>query len=192
MRPRPALALLLLTALAATHGSAQTGDGEWRYYGGDAASRKYSPLAEIAAANVGRLQVVWQWTSVDDAVVAANPTARPGAYQDTPLMADGVLYTVTSLGQIAALAPGTGVARWVFDPGSWKTGRPGNGGTIVTRRDTCWSAGRKLIDEFAGGRWLKSTRTLWYLSPRGAPSGYMSKAKTSPAQFVGKSKLAIA
>ena len=116
--------------------------GEWRYYGGDAASRKYSPLAQIAAANVDRLRVAWQWTSADDAVVAANPTARPGAYQDTPLMANGVLYTVTSLGQIAALDPGTGVARWVFDPGSWKTGRPGNLG-FVHRGLAYWTDGTK-------------------------------------------------
>ncbi len=86
--------------------------------------------------------MAWQWTSVDDAVVAANPTARPGAYQDTPLMADGVLYTVTSLGQIAALDPGTGVARWVFDPGSWKTGRPGNLG-FVHRGLAYWTDGAK-------------------------------------------------
>ena len=83
-------------------------------------------MADIAPANVEQLQVAWQWRSVDDAVIAANPLARPGAYQDTPLMANGVLYTVTSLGQIAALDPGTGEARWVFGPGSWQTGRPGN------------------------------------------------------------------
>ena len=120
MRQR-ASGLLLLVVLAVAHGAAQSPPpvpaGEWRYYGGDAGSRKYSPLDQIAAANVDRLRVAWQWTSADDAVVAANPTARPGAYQDTPLMANGVLYTVTSLGQVAALDPGTGVARWVFDPG---------------------------------------------------------------------------
>ena len=86
--------------------------------------------------------MAWQWTSVDDAVVAANPTARPGAYQDTPLMANGVLYTVTSLGQVAALDPGTGVARWVFDPGSWKSGRPGNLG-FVHRGLAYWTDGTK-------------------------------------------------
>ena len=132
--------------LAVAHGAAQSPPrvpaGEWRYYGGDAGSRKYSPLDQIAAANVDRLRVAWQWTSVDDAVVAANPTSRPGAYQDTPLMANGVLYTVTSLGQVAALDPGTGVARWVFDPGSWKSGRPGNLG-FVHRGLAYWTDGTK-------------------------------------------------
>ena len=32
----------------------------------------------------------------------------PAVYHDTPLMVKGVLYTVTSLGQIAAINPGTG------------------------------------------------------------------------------------
>ncbi len=145
MRQR-ASGLLLLSVLAVAHGAAQSPPrvpaGEWRYYGGDAGSRKYSPLDQIAAANVDRLRVAWQWTSVDDAVVAANPTARPGAYQDTPLMANGVLYTVTSLGQVAALDPGTGVARWVFDPGSWKSGRPGNLG-FVHRGLAYWTDGTK-------------------------------------------------
>jgi quinoprotein glucose dehydrogenase len=140
LRPASTLAIAIVLALAGAPGRAQSPAGEWRVYGGDAGSRKYSPLAQITAANVGRLQVAWQWRSVDDAVVAANPTARPGAYQDTPLMANGVLYTVTSLGQIAALDPGTGIARWVFDPGSWKTGRPGNLG-FVHRGLAYWSDG---------------------------------------------------
>ena len=115
---------------------------EWRYYGGDAGSRKYSAAAQVTPENVSRLAVAWQWPSIDNAVVEANPTARPGAYQDTPLMARGVLYTVTSLGQIAALDPATGRARWTFDPGSWKTGRPGNLG-FVHRGLAYWTDGQR-------------------------------------------------
>ncbi len=136
-------AAALAAALSGAVGIAQTPSAiEWRYYGGDAGSRKYSPAAQIAAANVSRLAVAWQWPSIDNAVVEANPTARPGAYQDTPLMARGVLYTVTSLGQIAALDPATGRARWTFDPGSWKTGRPGNLG-FVHRGLAYWTDGRR-------------------------------------------------
>ncbi len=115
---------------------------EWRYYGGDAGSRKYSSAAQISPENVSRLALAWQWPSADNAVVEANPTARPGAYQDTPLMAGGVLYTVTSLGQVVALDPATGGARWTFDPGSWKTGRPGNLG-FVHRGLAYWTDGRR-------------------------------------------------
>ena len=114
---------------------------EWTHYGGNAGSQKYSPLDQITRDNVGRLAVAWRWTSPDNAVVAANALTRPGMYHDTPLMVKGVLYTVTSLGQVAAIDPATGRAKWVFDPGSWKTGRPGNLG-FVHRGIAYWSDGR--------------------------------------------------
>ena len=148
----------LITAVAMAHGQTQgpsfvpashTGSapvssdpGEWRHYGGDAGARKYSPLTQIATDTLPRLHVAWQWPSPDNAIVAANPTSRPGAYQDTPLMVNGVLYTVTSLGQLAAIAPGTGAAIWTFDPGSWKAGRPGNLG-FVHRGMAYWTDGTR-------------------------------------------------
>ena len=63
-------------------------------------------------------------SSADNAIVKANPTARPGGYQDTPLMVNGVLYTTTSLGVYAAIEPGTGRTLWQYDPEIWKAGRP--------------------------------------------------------------------
>ncbi len=137
---------VFVATLALAQGHAQTSTpattGEWRHYGGDAGARKYSPLAQIAKDTLPRLAVAWQWASVDNAVVAANPTSRPGGYQDTPLMASGVLYTVTSLGQIAAIDPGTGASVWTFDPGSWKEGRPGNLG-FVHRGLAYWTDGTR-------------------------------------------------
>ncbi|HWI19672.1 MAG TPA: PQQ-binding-like beta-propeller repeat protein, partial [Vicinamibacterales bacterium] len=56
-------------------------------------------------------------------------------------MVKGVLYTVTSLGQIAAINPATGQTLWSLDPGSWKTGRPGNLG-FVHRGIAFWSDGK--------------------------------------------------
>jgi quinoprotein glucose dehydrogenase len=121
--------------------SAQTRSVEWTHYGGNAGSHKYSPLDQINKDTIGKLAVAWQWASADNALVEANPTARPGGYADTPLMVKGVLYTVTSLGQIAAINPATGQSIWVVDPGSWKTGRPGNLG-YVHRGLSYWSDGK--------------------------------------------------
>ena len=115
--------------------------GEWTHYGGNAASHKYSPLDQINKDTIGKLAIAWRWASPDNAVVEANPTARPGGYADTPLMVKGVLYTVTSLGQIAAINPATGQSIWVVDPGNWKTGRPGNLG-YVHRGLSYWSDGK--------------------------------------------------
>lgn len=135
-------ALLVTAGHPAARQAAAPPAVEWRYYGGDAGSRKYSAAAQITAENVAQLGVAWQWASIDNAVVAANPASRPGPYQDTPLMANGTLYTVTSLGQIAALDPATGAPRWTFDPGSWKAGRPGNLG-FVHRGLAYWTDGTR-------------------------------------------------
>jgi quinoprotein glucose dehydrogenase len=115
--------------------------GEWRHYGGDAASTKYSPLDQITRANVSRLEVAWRWSSADNAIVKGNP-ARPGAYQDTPIMVNGVLYTTTSLGVYAAIDPTTGRTLWQYDPEVWKLGRPTNLG--FTHRGTAyWTDGTR-------------------------------------------------
>lgn len=121
--------------------AAQARSVEWTHYGGNAASHKYSPLDQINKDNIGKLAIAWRWASPDNAVVEANPMARPGGYADTPLMVKGVLYTVTSLGQIAAINPGTGQTIWSIDPGNWKAGRPGNLG-YVHRGLAYWSDGK--------------------------------------------------
>ncbi|MEP6782766.1 MAG: pyrroloquinoline quinone-dependent dehydrogenase [Acidobacteriota bacterium] len=123
-------------------GSAQSRSVEWTHYSGNAASQKYAPLDQINKDNVGKLTIAWRWASPDNPVVEANPLSRPGGYADTPLMVKGVLYTVTSLGQIAAINPATGQSIWTIDPGSWKTGRPGNLG-FVHRGLAYWSDSQK-------------------------------------------------
>lgn len=128
------------TGTSGTQGTRGT-SVEWTHYSGNAASHKYSPLDQINKDTIGKLQVAWRWSSPDNAVVDANPTARPGGYADTPLMVKGVLYTVTSLGQIAAINPATGQTLWVLDPGNWKTGRPGNLG-YVHRGIAYWTDGQ--------------------------------------------------
>ena len=114
---------------------------EWRHYGGDLASTKYSPLDQINAANLKDLTIAWRWPSPDNVVVKANPQARPGGYEDTPLMVNGVLYTVTSLGTFAAIDPETGTTIWQHDPQTWKAGRPGNLG-YTHRGVAYWTDGK--------------------------------------------------
>lgn len=140
--------VLAILWIAGTSGTVDTQGTlvEWTHYAGNAASHKYSPLDQINRDTIGKLQVAWRWASPDNAVVEANPTSRPGGYADTPLMVKGVLYTVTSLGQIAAINPATGQTIWTLDPGNWKTGRPGNLG-FVHRGIAYWpdSKGDRLL-----------------------------------------------
>src|SRR5262245_8394172 len=114
---------------------------EWRQYGGDLASTKYSPLDQINAGNIKDLTIAWRWSSPDNDVVKANPQARPGGYEDTPLMVNGVLFTATSLGTFAAIDPETGKTIWQYDPQTWKVGRPGNLG-YTHRGVAYWTDGR--------------------------------------------------
>jgi len=115
--------------LSATVSAAESPGSQWRYYGGDAGSSKYSSLAQIDARNVGSLEVAWTWNSPDDALVGAATRERPGYFKPTPLMIDGVLYTSTAFSEVAAIDAGTGATRWVFDPHAYAAGRrPANSG----------------------------------------------------------------
>ena len=119
------------------------GHTEWRYFGGDAHATKYSPLNQITKDNVSRLRIAWRWPSPDRAIEGQNPLWRPTKYEDTPLAVNGTLYTVTSLGLIAALDPATGRTRWTYDPESYKAlnTRPANG--IYSNRGMAyWTDGK--------------------------------------------------
>jgi quinoprotein glucose dehydrogenase len=105
--------------------------GEWPAYAGTYASVRYSPLAQINATNAGDLKIAWRWTSPDHAVRTANATIDPSwLHEGTPIMVNGVLYTSTSLSQVAAIDAASGQTKWVYDPGAWKLGMPTNNGWL--------------------------------------------------------------
>jgi glucose dehydrogenase len=84
---------------------------EWPYYGANLASQHYSPLDQINAGNVGRLQVAWRFNT-------ANYGPKPEARNETtPLMIDGVLYTtVGTTRNVVAIDPKSGELLWVWRP----------------------------------------------------------------------------
>jgi quinoprotein glucose dehydrogenase len=90
---------------------AQTGtaNGEWRYYGGDAQSTKYSPLDQINRDNVSKLQVAWTWK-------AQNFGPRPDPnYEVTPLAVHGVLYITAGMRRdTVAVDATTGETLWMY------------------------------------------------------------------------------
>jgi quinoprotein glucose dehydrogenase len=136
--------MVFAALLCATAGAAELPRGDWPYYGGDAGSSKYSPLAQIDARTVKRLEVAWTWNSPDDALVGAATRERPGFFKPTPLMIDGVLYTSTAFSQVAAIDAGTGATLWVFDPKAYTAGRrPANSGW--QHRGVAYANGRIFI-----------------------------------------------
>ena len=87
--------ILLVVALTAGPTVAQYGaqNGEWRHYGGDAGSTKYSALEQINRDNVGDLEIAWRWR-------ADNFGPRPEFNSRvTPIVIDGVVEPRTGLDQ---------------------------------------------------------------------------------------------
>jgi quinoprotein glucose dehydrogenase len=111
---------------------------EWRAYGSDYSSSKYSSLDQINRNNVASLRIAWEWRSPDADIIQANPDLNlaPGEFQATPIMANGVLYTSTAMSQVAAIDPASGRTIWVFDPETWKHGRPTSKG--FQHRGVAW------------------------------------------------------
>ncbi|MCH7910911.1 MAG: PQQ-binding-like beta-propeller repeat protein, partial [Candidatus Hydrogenedentes bacterium] len=126
-------------------------NGEWRSYGGDIGSTKYSPLDQINADNFNDLEIAWRWKSVDrfisltgpigewwakssvlfDALQEEDPkrwrgglAPRLASLKVTPLMVNGVLYAITPLYQAVAIDAATGETLWIFNPKSYETGTP--------------------------------------------------------------------
>ena len=145
----PAAVGLAITALFVIQSSTRTtaqdpsstlARGEWHDYAGDSFGMKYSPLDQISRENVGDLEIAWRWVTADREVQRSDSRLRASRYEDTPLYANGVLYTVTPLGFVAALDPATGEQRWVYDPESYRAGRHTNTGFKV-RGMSYWTDG---------------------------------------------------
>jgi len=72
-------------AASASAGKVRDAATEWLSYGGDKASSKYSPLAQISGGNFNRLQTAWTWQSAEEEVAKANHL-KTCAWESTPLM----------------------------------------------------------------------------------------------------------
>ena len=147
-----AVSLAYFVGWGSTPAGAQVGatNGEWRNYGGDLGSTKYSPLDQIDETNFSDLKVAWRWQSVDgalelDALRENHPEIGIRNLKATPLMVDGVLYISTPLHQAAAIDAGTGETMWTYNPKSY-LGAPYPHGDILSfnsRGLAYWTDGRE-------------------------------------------------
>jgi len=105
------------TPAMAQSGGRQSQPGEWRSYGADLASTRYSPLDQINAGNFKNLEVAWRFKT-------DNLGPRPEFnLQSTPLVANGVLYTTAGTRRaVIALDAATGEMKWVFSLDEGKRG----------------------------------------------------------------------
>ncbi len=86
---------------------------EWRYFGGNKAFTRYSPLGQINQANVKNLRIAWRRPAVSDQLTQAFPELRPNNYlRSTPIAIDGVLYAQNVHGLVVAFDAETGKTVW--------------------------------------------------------------------------------
>jgi quinoprotein glucose dehydrogenase len=91
----------------AAAGSTQP-DIEWKTYGADLASTRYSPLDHINATNFNSLQIAWRFKT--DSLGPRTETNL----EATPLMVGGVIYSVAGTRRsVVALDAATGELLWV-------------------------------------------------------------------------------
>jgi quinoprotein glucose dehydrogenase len=137
------IALVLAATPAALHAQAIPGalpdstkalaQGEWPAYAGTYAAAHYSPLTQIDSTNAKNLHVAWRWKSPDMAIKQADSKVGPThVNESTPLMVGGVLYTSTTLSEVAAIDAVSGETKWVFDPKVYGNGLgiPANDGWL--------------------------------------------------------------
>jgi quinoprotein glucose dehydrogenase len=138
----PALVLLSTSVLLGNVATATAADapGDWRHYGGDLGSSKYSPLDQINKDNAAKLKPAWIWDSPDLPLQNENRRLMSFAHEITPLKIGDTLYTSTSLAQVVAIDAKTGQNKWVYNPKTYEEGRPTNLG-FVHRGLAYWTDG---------------------------------------------------
>ena len=94
---------------------------DWPVYRGDPKGNQYSPLAQIHAANVHRLERAWEFKTGD-----AN---QRSTMHVNPIVVNGVMYVTTPSLKAVALNAATGKTIWTFDPARH------NNGTVVRLRN---------------------------------------------------------
>jgi quinoprotein glucose dehydrogenase len=147
------LALIVSLTAAAVRGQApQPAAFEWKTYGGDLASTRYAPLAQIDKTNFSKLQIAWRLNTTP-----FGP--RPDTlYSATPLLVGNVLYTTAGTRRaVLALNAATGEILWMHSedegPRGQNAARSGAG-----RGVSYWSSGdgadRRIIYVTPGYRMI--------------------------------------
>jgi len=85
----------------------------WLSYSRTLSNQRFSPLAQITTANVTDLELAWVWQ-----------TRSLEKFEATPLVVDGILYTVQAPNDVVALDAVTGRPFWTFPYEPAPEGRP--------------------------------------------------------------------
>jgi quinoprotein glucose dehydrogenase len=136
---RKALASTLGLAAGLLCLSAERSPVDWDVWGGDPGAAHYSALADINSKNVSRLRQAWVWKTGETPLQEYG--TRPGMFENTPLVAGGMMFATTPYNKVVALDPESGAVLWSYDPKSYVDGQPPNGTGYVHRGIAIWRDG---------------------------------------------------
>ncbi|HEX2138476.1 MAG TPA: PQQ-binding-like beta-propeller repeat protein, partial [Woeseiaceae bacterium] len=105
---------LLAASLLACAGVNADND-DWPHYGRDAGGTRYSPLEQIDASNLHRLEIAWQFRTGELGQGAEDADSL--TFEATPVLRDGALYFSTAFGTAFAIDAATGEELWRFESG---------------------------------------------------------------------------
>jgi quinoprotein glucose dehydrogenase len=115
---------------------------EWRVYGGDKGSTRYSPLTQINRSNVAGLKVAWVFHTGD---MRSDP---PSTMECSPIVVDGVMYVTSASVKVFAVNAATGEKLWQFEPG------PADFTQGAHRGVAFWANGNDRRILFTAANWL--------------------------------------
>jgi len=114
-RLRAALAAAAVCCAAAAQAPppASLPDQAWTHYAGSPGGGRHSPLAQIHAGNLDRLEVAWTFRTGEAG--PGNVPSKRFTFQATPLVIGDSLFVSTAYGRVFALDAASGRERWRFD-----------------------------------------------------------------------------
>jgi len=106
--------LLLAAVFACAALPSRAEEPGWPVYGGAPGGGHFTPLTQITAGNVGRLQKAWEYRTGDFS--PGSPGHRATTFEATPILAHGALYLCTPYNRVIALQAETGKPLWAHEP----------------------------------------------------------------------------
>ena len=90
-------------------------ESSWPAYGGAPGGGRYSPLRQIDAGNVDRLEIAWTFRTFETG--PGQTTSRRLTFEATPVVVGDTMFVSTAYGRVFALDAASGRERWRFDAG---------------------------------------------------------------------------
>jgi alcohol dehydrogenase (cytochrome c) len=133
----------------------------WLTYSGNMMSQRYSPLDQVTPQNVKNLELKWVYQ-----------TRSLEKFEATPLVVDGIMYTVQAPNDVVALDPVTGRVFWTYSYAPSPVSRPCCGRVnrgVAVAGDTLFMG---TIDAHLIAVDAKNGRRLWNTTVAKPEAGY--------------------